>query len=409
MKNLILFLSICLLLSSCRDKIYHKYMANSPIYMDYATFRNSITFEEPKAIEDQTGIFKMGQNLFIVENEKGIHFIDNSNPNSPKKLGYLSIQGCTGISIKGNFLYANNLIDLVVIDISDIQNPQVVGRAENEFPDEIPHGNSNYQYAQVDSEKGLVIGWELKEVKEDVSESPNDNNSGLWYTMIDNGGLIANIGHSGSITKFAILNDYLYIMNGFDMHPFDISSPIQPVSDPKFRISRVVESLFPHNNHLFMGTQTGMIIYSTASPGSPVQIGTIDHVTACDPVVVQGNYAYVTIRTGATCAGNLNQLDVIDISNLSSPILENSFPMENPHGLGIENNTLFICDGDAGLKVFDATNPLDCGNQLQQTFSSIVAIDIIPHNNTAIVLAEDGIYQYDYSNINNIQFLSKIQ
>ena len=63
------------------------------------------------------------------------------------------------------------------------------------------------------------------------------------------------------------------------------------------------------------------------------------------PVVVEGDYAYVTLRTGSNCGGSLNQLDVVNIKNIEFPILEASYNFTNPHGLGIDNGTLFLCDG----------------------------------------------------------------
>ena len=39
-------------------------------------------------------------------------------------------------------------------------------------------------------------------------------------------------------------------------------------------------------------------------------------MTSCDPVVVQGDYAFVTLRGGTECQGFSNQLDIIDISTL---------------------------------------------------------------------------------------------
>jgi hypothetical protein len=131
-------------------------------------------------------------------------------------------------------------------------------------------------------------------------------------------------------------------------------------------------------------------------------------MTACDPVVVKGNYAYVTVRSGRTCGGEINQLDVVDITNLSSPFIARSYNMHNPHGLGVDGNLLFICDGTVGLKVFNNTNPLEVGDHLMHQFQNIQATDIIPHNNIAIMIGNDGLYQYDYSNPNAIQLLSKI-
>jgi hypothetical protein len=34
--------------------------------------------------------------------------------------------------------------------------------------------------------------------------------------------------------------------------------------------------------------------------------------------------------------------------------------------------------------------------------------DVIAWNNKALVVAKDGLYQFDYSNLNNIRLLSKI-
>ena len=60
------------------------------------------------------------------------------------------------------------------------------------------------------------------------------------------------------------------------------------------------------------------------------------HVTSCDPVVVEGNYADITLRTGNTCETDVNQLDIVDIHALDQPTLIKSHPMYNPHGLGID-------------------------------------------------------------------------
>ena len=36
------------------------------------------------------------------------------------------------------------------------------------------------------------------------------------------------------------------------------------------------------------------------------------------------------------------------------------------------------------------------------------ALDVIPINNVLLMIAEDGLYQYDYSDINNLELLSVI-
>lgn len=413
MKNL-LFLGIAFLfITSCRDKVVHQYMANVAIYEDFETFRNSIVFESARNIENQLGIYTYNQYLFVVEENEGVHFIDNTNPSSPNKIGFLAVRGCTGLAIKNNNLFVNNLIDIAVVDISNVQQPKVISRLENVFPQNYPLGQSNYAYQHPDPEKGVVIGWELKQVEEDVESSGYYYDYGVQSSGNMEGSIAnsetSSVSVSGSITKFALNNDHLYLMNGFNLFTFNISDPLNIIQEPAISIWRTVETLFPYNNHLYMGTTTGMLIYSLTDPRNPLHVGTIDHTTACDPVVVQGDYAYVTIRSGTSCWGDINQLDVIDISNTSNPVLKSSFNLTNPHGLGVKGNVLYVCDGSDGLKVFDNTNPLVVGDQLMQSFSNIQAIDIIPLGDLAIVLTEDGVYQYDCSDVQNIQYLSQIQ
>lgn len=125
-------------------------------------------------------------------------------------------------------------------------------------------------------------------------------------------------------------------------------------------------------------------------------------------MVVDDNYAYITLRSGTPCNTTFNQLEVVNIQNLSSPSLSHTVQMTNPHGLGKDGNVLFVCDGIAGLKVMDATDPASIPATPVVTFSTIQATDVIPFNNLLLLIGEDGLYQYDYSNVQNISLLSRI-
>ena len=60
--------------------------------------------------------FKEGY-IFINEELKGIHVIDNRNPENPQNIGFIEIPGNVDIAIKNNTLYADSYIDLGAIDI----------------------------------------------------------------------------------------------------------------------------------------------------------------------------------------------------------------------------------------------------------------------------------------------------
>jgi hypothetical protein len=169
-----------------------------------------------------------------------------------------------------------------------------------------------------------------------------------------------------------------------------------------------IETIFPYKNSLFIGSASGMHIFDVTSPDEPVKLSTYTHVRSCDPVVVDDQYAYVTLRSGTTCAGNVNQLEVIDITDLREPQLVATYPMTNPHGLGIDEKTLFICDGIDGLKAFDAADVTKIDQHLLAHYKNIDAKDVIPYDNVLIMIGEDGLFQYDYSDPKEIKLLSTI-
>ncbi|NMC40774.1 MAG: hypothetical protein GYA43_06340, partial [Bacteroidales bacterium] len=103
-----------------------------------------------------------------------------------------------------------------------------------------------------------------------------------------------------------------------------------------------------------------------------------------------------------------NLLEVIDISSVTAPYLVKSYPMYNPHGLGVDGNLLFICDGAAGLKIYDKSDPLNIINNKLAHYPDFVTFDVIPMNGILMLVGEDGIYQYNYSNPQNIVRISHI-
>ena len=216
-------------------------------------------------------------------------------------------------------------------------------------------------------------------------------------------------GTAGSFAMMTIVGNYLYVIDNNQLKTFNISDRLNPVEGQSTYLSWTVETIFPADDYLYMGTTTGMMIYNTTDPENPYREGAISHARSCDPVVVQGDYAYVTVRSGGQCGGEINQLDVINIVNKSQPWLVQSVQLDNPHGVGIDGNRLFVCDGDKGLKVFDATNPTEIDGNLIKRFGNIQATDVIPYNGVAMVIGDDGIFQYDYSDPENLTLLSKLQ
>ena len=151
-----------------------------------------------------------------------------------------------------------------------------------------------------------------------------------------------------------------------------------------------------------------MHIFNISNPSSPQYVSTFAHVRSCDPVVVNDSVAFVTLRSGNACGGFSNQLDIIDIKNLYNPFLIRSYSMMNPHGLGLDETTLFICEGEYGLKIFDAADIHSIDGHMIKFYQDLHAYDVIPHEDVLILIGNDGLYQYDYSDLADIRLLSQM-
>ena len=152
-----------------------------------------------------------------------------------------------------------------------------------------------------------------------------------------------------------------------------------------------------------------MYIYDVSDANNPQLLSNYEHIRSCDPVVVEGNYAYVTLRAGTACwNAATNQLDVVDISDLQQPKLVKSFAMSHPYGLGIDQGTLFVCEGDEGLKVFNAQDVQKIDQNLIAHLTGFDAYDVIPNGQTLLMIGQDGLYQFDYSNPDDIKQLSML-
>ena len=125
-------------------------------------------------------------------------------------------------------------------------------------------------------------------------------------------------------------------------------------------------------------------------------------------MVVQEKYAYVTLRNGVTCrpSNTFSSLDVVDISNPASPIMVHSQPMKSPYGLGVSGNKLFVCEGSNGLKVLDISNP--ALPIMKHTFEDLPAYGVIVRDKHLIVTGEKGLFQYNFDDSDDVQFLGKI-
>lgn len=214
-------------------------------------------------------------------------------------------------------------------------------------------------------------------------------------------------GQGGSLARFTIANGHLFAVNGTNLKVFDISNRQNPIFKNETNLNVNVETIFARDaNTIFIGTQQGMYIYDVSDAPTTKPLSSYEHVVSCDPVVANQQYAYVTLHTDFNsnqCFRGVNQLDVVNISNLQNIRVVNSYPMSSPKGLGLYGDTLLVCDD--GVKIYDISdgaNPI-----LMQHNRGISAVDLIPRNSLMIISTTTGIEQYRYKS-GTLNFLSKI-
>jgi hypothetical protein len=215
-------------------------------------------------------------------------------------------------------------------------------------------------------------------------------------------------GKGGSMAKFSISGDHLFLINEKDLLIFDIQNESSPTELGKLEVDFGIETVFTLNGRLFIGANNGVYIYDVSNPSNILFLSHYEHITSCDPVVANDTIAYSTLNANSACRWQTgaNQLDVIDIRNIVDPQLINSYQLQDPKGLALDGTYLFVCNGEGGLEIYDAHNPYDLYRISGVT--GINAYDVILNNNILILIGQDGLFQYNYENIYQLELLSNI-
>lgn len=411
-KNCLLLLFVASLsFISCEkidDSKYADYLIARPLTISKAEFKTSVDIISPLPIKESGKIYAYRDYIFVNDKYRGVHVIDNSNPNSPKKISFIKIAGNVDISIKDDYLYADSLMDLIVLDISDINAIKIVNRLENVLRDNVvwPAEVDFFESVNIDYENEILLGWETVTERRLISDFEEQ------FTRMDDVFALAEasndgaIGQGGSLARFKIVGDFLYAVDSHNINIFNIQNLDDPQDLVDVYAGFDIETIFNRGQHLFLGSMRGMYIYDISSPASPTFVSEFQHGTACDPVVVDGDYAYVTLRGGNQCGATESGLFIVDISNIANPELAISYPMDGPYGLGIKDEKLFVCDGDSGLKVYDKTDVQDLVSL--NHFENINTFDVIPLENSLLMVGEDILYQYEYLN-DDIKLMSTLE
>ena len=140
----------------------------APVYSSDVANVKTVAAESARPVKHGGKIYTVGNLLFQVELDSGVHVIDYGNPSNPVKLGFIRSYLCKEVTVKNGYMYINNMSDLVVVDITNINNVHEISRVKNVFPDlALQYPPKAVQFDRIyfecpDPSKGIIVAWTLK-------------------------------------------------------------------------------------------------------------------------------------------------------------------------------------------------------------------------------------------------------
>ena len=216
---------------------------------------------------------------------------------------------------------------------------------------------------------------------------------------------------SGSYANMLTLGDFLYVLGNGQLKTLSLSDPAMPELLDSKEIGFSIESLFISGENIFVGSPDGMFIYTIGSDGIPAFRSETSYdnflLFTCfrDPITANEEYAYVTLDNDASIDDCFmpsleDQMRIFRLEDLESPTLINTIPMDNPKGIAMDGDHLFVCEKVNGITAFNLSNP-ELPQEIYKS-ENFSAYDLIPASGLLMVVGQDTLHQFDYTDINNI-------
>jgi hypothetical protein len=420
MKNLYIQFAMLLFgifLVSCTDDtgtVNVNYVEATAIYGDIDEIRALPLNEGGRSIQNPGKIYIGDDFILIGEEGQGIHVISNQDRSNPSSDHFLQIPGNKEFFVSGNTLYAESYYDVIKIDISDPFNAMLVSRSENAIQDNFVNDKGETLIGFSYIEKNIVLDENddfMKEVVGDQLVYLDFAKNVIPKSSVPSSFAGNSANTIGTLNRITKANEHIYIVSNSNMIIIDDNN----FNAEAIRLEGIkedMETVFPYQNKLFVGSKTSMSVFDISTNNIPTQLTDFEHATSCDPVLPYSNVVYVTLRTAdfSLCPGNSNSLLVIDINDVSNAAQLHDIQLTSPYGMTVINQHLFVGNGTSGLNIFnieDPKNPL-----LIQEFKEVPSYDVIadPNNSDYIfITGEDGMDQYEIDNNFKLIFKSKIE
>lgn len=404
MKNILLFTSFIFIFFSCvksKGDISITYEKATAVYGDLEAIRALPLLKVQQQLKNPGKIYVGNDYILVGEEGEGIHIFDNSNMTNPIRLSFIQIPFNKEFFVKDNVIYAESLYDFLKIDIANVYQPQLIGRAKDVFgtPYKNDKGESliSFDYA-VATDVFELNSPEAQELKKQGKLHLDYLDNVIPESTIPSSFASASSG-AGSINRIAVDYDHIYVLGGNSLHVISNNGGLISYVDD-IKLDDGMETIYAENNRLYIGSESAMLTYRVNNPSKPSKVSEFSHATACDPVLPIGtNLAYMTLRSVDNAGCNVadeNSLTVVDLTNEQEPESIQSLEMESPYGMAMLGWYLVVGEGTNGITIFDASNPRDLTEIARIT--GVEAYDIMRHPSNPYILmttSSAGLEQYE--------------
>ncbi|RPI34359.1 MAG: hypothetical protein EHM70_03115 [Chloroflexota bacterium] len=345
--------------------------------------------------------------LYIGAQNTGLYILDVANPSSPVIRGGISEYECCGNTIvaSGKYILTSFDHEIVIIDPTNPDSPVIEATIPAEFVF-IFSVEQNDLYA-VNELQGLTI-YNISDPSNPVSRGSLRMVGGVSgvtvagnyaYTVADRGSAIVDISNPANMKMVGYIDtpdmvlgivfyqDYLFIADaGAGVIIMDVSDKTHPVLVGKTDIYLShAEDIAIMGNYLYLANYYDLVVLDISDKAHPVERTRKSDCHAIE-VAAEGNYVYVMCQTEG--------LKIFDITNPTNPVLRGNLALTNCVIRLLGNLAVLGCSFD-GLHVIDLTDP----DHLEQ-------IGYLPYNVSGLHMDAVGSTVYLVSLIGGIQKVS---
>ena len=236
------------------------------------------------------------------------------------------------VVVEGDYAFvAAGVSGLQILDISDPENPEVVG-----YWDDNP-GEAKCVFVVGDFAYVADAGSGLRVI--DVSDPENPDEVGFYDTP-------------GSAYGVFVVGDFAYVADaGSGLRVIDVSDPENPDEVGFYETPRSAYCVFVSGDFAYVAAETaGLRVIDVSDPENPDEVGFYDTPGAALGVFVVGDLAYV--------ADQLEGLRVIDVSDPENPDEIGFYDTPGyAWGVFVAGDLAYVTDFGRGLRVIDVSDP----------------------------------------------------